>query len=239
MRLNQFLAAAGITSRRAADALIAEGLVTVNGKPCTDFHYRPTGRDYVKVAGKLVRQPASVYIALNKPAGFVCTRRDPHATDTIFDLLPPKFASLFYVGRLDAPSEGLLLLSNNGDFVQRMTHPRFAMEKEYEVTVNKPVTPEVTPRLLRGVVLDGKRAKAVRVRQLSPVRLRIVLDQGINREIRRMLEQFGFRVKRLRRIRIGDLKLHDLPVGKWRTLTPEEVLKLTERATFPARSRNR
>jgi pseudouridine synthase len=238
VRLNQFLAAAGIASRRGADTLIAAGRVTVNGERCIDFHYRPTQRDYVKVDGKLVRQPASVYIALNKPAGFVCTRRDPHATDTIFDLLPGKFASLFYVGRLDAPTEGLLLLTNNGDFVQRMTHPRFAIEKEYDVTLDKPVAPELSRGLLRGVLLDGKRAHAVQVHQLSPVRLRVVLKQGINRQIRRMLEHFGFRVKRLKRIRIGDLKLHDLPVAKWRALTSGEVRKLTAGTNRPSQYRS-
>ena len=133
MRLNRFLAATGITSRRGADELIAAGRVTVNGKPCTDFHFQPGPTDHVKVDGKLIHQRAPVHILLNKPRGFVCTRRDPHIMDTIYDLLPSEFSSLAYVGRLDAQSEGLLLLTNDGELTQRLTHPRFKIEKEYEV----------------------------------------------------------------------------------------------------------
>src|SRR5436305_881413 len=213
MRLNRFLAAAGITSRRGADELIAAGRVTVNGKACTDFHYQPASTDHVKVDGRLIQQRAPVYLAFNKPAGFVCTRRDRHATDTIFDLLPPKFSSLTYAGRLDAQSEGLLLLTNDGDFAQRLTHPRFRIEKEYEVTLERVASSDLPQRLSRGVVLDGKRARAKRVQQLSPTRLRIVLEQGINRQIRRMLERFGFHTKKLARIRTGHLRLGDLPRG--------------------------
>src|SRR5438552_3891466 len=136
VRLNRFLAAAGIASRRQADELIAQGRVTVNGRRCNDFHYQPGPGDHVKVDDKLISHKTQVYLALNKPRGFVCTQRDLHATDTIFDLLPPKFSRLFHVGRLDAQSEGLLLLTNDGDFVQRLTHPRFKIEKEYEVKLD-------------------------------------------------------------------------------------------------------
>jgi len=235
VRLNQFLAAAGIASRRGADRLIAEGRVTVNGKQCTDFHYRPEATDHVKVEGKLIRQGARIYLAMNKPAGFVCTRHDPHASDTIFDLLPPKFSSLFYVGRLDVSSEGLLLLSNDGEFAQRLAHPRFHIEKEYDVTLDKPASNDLGLRLVRGVVLDGKLATVAQVRQISRTRLRVVLEQGINRQIRRMLERFGFQAKRLRRVRIGGLELDDLPLGKWRQLGPNEVRSLHMRATSAAK----
>jgi 23S rRNA pseudouridine2605 synthase len=223
MRLNRFLAAAGAASRRGADELIAGGHVTVNGKPCRDFHFQPTTTDHVKVDGKLVHQPASIYILLNKPAGFVCTRRDPHITDTIYDLLPPKFSSLAYVGRLDAKSEGLLLLTNDGEFAQQLTHPRFKVEKEYDVVLDRAATPNLAQKLLRGVVLDGKHARAKCVQQISPTRLRIVLEQGINRQIRRMLKCFGFHAKKLARVRIDNLRLHDLPRGKWRHLSAQEV----------------
>ena len=236
MRLNRFLAAAGIASRRQADQLIAQGRVTVNGRRCTDFHYQPGPGDHVKVDDKLISPKTRVYLALNKPRGFVCTQRDPHATDTIFDLLPPKFWRLFYVGRLDAQSEGLLLLTNDGDFAQRLTHPRFKIEKEYEVSLDKPASLELAKRLVRGVVVDGKRATAARVRRISATRLQIVLTQGLNRQIRRMLERFGFHAKRLRRIRIANLSLHDLPPGKWRQLSPHEVRGLTIAATFPAKN---
>jgi 23S rRNA pseudouridine2605 synthase len=124
MRLNRFLAAAGIGSRRQCDELIAAGRVTINGRTCTDFSAQPAEGDHVKVGGKLVRPQQHLYIMLHKPAGFVSTRRDPHARDTIFDLLPPKLSGLFNVGRLDAQSEGLLILTNDGELAQRLTHPR-------------------------------------------------------------------------------------------------------------------
>src|SRR5437588_3922434 len=236
MRLNRFLAAAGVASRRGADELIAGGRVAVNGKPCRDFHFRPTTNDHVKVDGKLVHQPAPIYILLNKPAGFVCTRRDPHVTDTIYDLLPLKFSSLANVGRLDAQSEGLLVLTNDGEFAQRLTHPRFKVEKEYEVALDRAATADLAQRLLRGVLLDGKRARAKHVQQISPKRFRIVLEQGITRQIRRMRECFGFHAKKLARIRLGNLRLHDLPRGKWRPLSVQEVCVLSSKTASPART---
>lgn len=223
MRLNRFLAATGIASRRGADELIAAGRVTVNGKSCRDFHFQPGHGDHVKVDGKLIHRRAPVYIILNKPRGFVCTRRDPHITDTIYHLLPSKFSSLAYVGRLDAQSEGLLLLTNDGELTQRLTHPRFKIEKEYEVVLDRAADLDLEQRLLRGVVLDGKRARAKRVQQILPTHLRIVLEQGINRQIRRMLERFGFHAKMLSRIRMGNLRLGDLPRGHWRVLTKREI----------------
>src|SRR5436853_5863810 len=186
MRLNRFLAAAGIGSRRHCDELIAEGRVTINGKTCTDFSVQPGGRDHVKVNGKLVHVAPPLTIILHKPAGFVSTRRDPHVRDTVFDLLPAKFSRLFNIGRLDAQTEGLLLLTSDGELAERLTHPRYKVEKEYEATLDRPWDPAHGPKLLRGIVLDGQRAKVARLHRLSPTRLRIVLRQGINRQIRRM-----------------------------------------------------
>ena len=236
VRLNRFLAATGVASRRGADQLIAAGRVTVNGKPCTDFHFQPRPTDHVKIDGKLIHQRAPVHILLNKPRGFVCTRRDPHVTDTVYNLLPFKFSSLAYVGRLDAQSEGLLLLTNNGELTQRLTHPRFKIEKEYEVVLGRAANLDLAQRLLRGVVLDGKRARAKRVQQISPTHLRIVLEQGINRQIRRMLERFGFHAKTLSRIRMGNLRLGDLPLGHWRPLTKREIDVISSESRSPART---
>jgi 23S rRNA pseudouridine2605 synthase len=227
MRLNRFLAAAGIGSRRHCDELIAAGRVTINGRPCTDFSAQPTERDYVKVDGKVVRPSQRLlYILLNKPKGFVSTRRDPHARDTIFDLLPPRLPRLFNVGRLDAQSEGLLILTNDGDFAQRLTHPRHQVEKEYEVTLDRLWDPVLTSKLLRGIFLDGERATISSLQQIGPTRVRVVLRQGINRQIRRMFYEIGYDVKKLTRTRIANLRLGDLPRGHWRMLTSKEALAL-------------
>ena len=223
MRLNRFLAAAGIASRRKCDELIAAGRVTINGRVCTDFSAQPDESDHVKVDGKLVQVERALTIAMNKPAGFVSTRSDPNARDTIFDLLPSKFPRLFNIGRLDAQSEGLLLLTNDGDLAQKLTHPSHKIEKEYEVLLDRPWDATLAPKLLRGIVLDGKRARISRLHSMGPTRLRIVLHQGLNQQIRRMLYAVGYEVKRLVRIRIGNLRLGDLPRGEWRILTKREL----------------
>lgn len=226
MRLNRFLAAAGIGSRRHCDELIAAGRVTINGRVCTDFSAHPSETDHVKVGSKLVRVERPLHIALHKPAGFVSTRSDPHAKDTVFDLLPPKFPRLFNVGRLDAQTEGLLILTNDGDFAQRLTHPRFKVEKEYEVTLDRPWDATLAPKLLRGVMLDGQRARIEKLYPIRGPRVRVILRQGINRQIRRMFYEIGYEVKRLVRVRIGELRLGDLPRGHWRPLTAREVQSL-------------
>jgi 23S rRNA pseudouridine2605 synthase len=228
LRLNRFLAAAGLGSRRHCDELIAAGRVTVNGKVCTNFSAQPRARDHVKVDGEIVHTAPALTIMLNKPAGFVSTRKDLHARDTVFDLIPAKFSHLFTIGRLDAQTQGLLLLTNDGDLAQRLTHPRFKIDKEYEVTLERPWDPLLTPKLLRGIFLDGQRAKIARLHSASPTRLRIVLRQGLNRQIRRMFEAVGYRVKHLLRTRIGNLRLTDLPRGHWRSLTKRELESLTK-----------
>ena len=223
MRLNRFLAAAGIGSRRKCDELIATGRVTINGTVCINFSTQPDERDHVKVDGKLVHLERTMTIALHKPAGFVSTRSDPNARDTIFDLLPPKFPRLFNVGRLDAQSEGLLLLTNDGDLAQQLTHPRFKIEKEYEVTLDRQWESVHAPKLLRGIFLEGQRAQMARIRSIRQTRLRVVLRQGINQQIRRMFFAVGYEVKRLVRVRIGNLRLGDLPRGQWRILSKSEL----------------
>jgi len=229
VRLNRFLAAAGLGSRRHCDELIAAGRVTINGKVCTNFSAQPGARDHVKVDDKLVHTVPSLTIMLNKPAGFVSTRKDPHARDTVFDLIPGKFPHLFTIGRLDAQTQGLLLLTNDGELAQQLSHPRFKVDKEYEVTLDRPWDPALAPKLERGFPLDGQRAKIAQIRSRSSTRLRVILRQGINRQIRRMFETVGYRVERLLRIRIGNLRLGDLPCGHWRALTKSELQSLKGR----------
>lgn len=234
MRLNRFLAAVGVGSRRRCDELIAEGRVTINGKVCTNFSAQPGPHDHVKVDGKLVRAAAALTIMLHKPAGFVSTRRDQHARDTVFDLLPRKFSRLFNVGRLDAQTEGLLLLTTDGELAQRLTHPRYKIDKEYEVTLDQLWDAALAPKLLRGIFLDGQRAKIARLHSVSSTRLRVVLRQGINRQIRRMFDAVGYRVKHLVRVRLANLRLADLPRGHWRALTKGELESLHLRGSSGA-----
>lgn len=231
LRLNRFLAAAGVGSRRHCDELIAAGRVRINGQVCTDFSAQPTDRDHVKVDGRLLHIEPPRTIMLHKPAGFVSTRKDAHARDTIFDLLPSKFSHLFNIGRLDAQTEGLLLLTNDGDLAQLLTHPRYKIDKEYEVMLDRPWEPALAPKLLKGIFLDGKRARIEQLHPVAPTRLRVMLRQGINRQIRRMFDALGYRVKRLARIRVGNLWLGDLPQGHWRALTKTELQSLHRNET--------
>jgi len=229
----RFLAAAGVGSRRHCDQLIADGRVTINGRVCTDFSAQPAEEDHVKVGNKLVRSEGKLYLILHKPAGFVSTRADPNARDTIFDLLPPKFPRLFNIGRLDTQTEGLLILTNDGDLAQHLTHPRYKVEKEYEVTLDRPWEPALAAKLLAGMMLDGQRARVEKVQsiRMTRVRVRVVLRQGINRQIRRMFYELGYEVKKLVRVRVGHLRLGDLPRGHWRPLTKSELKSLQPAAT--------
>lgn len=239
MRLNRFLAAASVGSRRHCDALIADGRVTINGRTVTDFSVEPKAEDHVKVGGKMVRAELRLDLILHKPAGFVSTRSDVHARNTIFDLLPAKFPRLFNVGRLDAQTEGLLILTNDGDLAQRLSHPRFKVEKEYDVTLDHLWDAALTPKLLRGVMLDGQRAKIEKLVPVGPARVRVILRQGLNRQIRRMFYEVGYEVKRLVRIRVGTLRLEGLPRGHWRPLTASELksLKPDDKRRAPAAAR--
>jgi 23S rRNA pseudouridine2605 synthase len=223
VRLNRYLAVAGVGSRRKCDQLIAAGRVTINGKVCTAFNAQPAGRDYVKLDGRLLQVGPLFTIMLHKPPGFVCTRSDPHARATIFDLIPSKFSRLFNVGRLDAQSEGLILLTNDGELAQRLTHSRFKIDKEYEVTLDRQWDPTLTRKLLQGFLINSQHARVARLHSITPTRLRVVLRQGINRQIRRMFEAVGYRVKHLVRTRIGNLRLGDLPRGHWRIMTKHEI----------------
>jgi 23S rRNA pseudouridine2605 synthase len=223
VRLNRFLAAAGLGSRRHCDELIAAGRVSINGQVCTDFSVHPCERDHVKFDGKLIHAQRRLDLMLHKPAGFVSTRSDPNARDTIFDLLPPHLPRLFNIGRLDAQTEGLLLLTNDGDLAQRLTHPRYKIDKEYEITLDRAWDAALGLKLLQGMMLDGQRARIEKIHLIKPTRLRATLRQGINRQIRRMFYEVGYEVERLVRIRVGRLRLGDLPRGHWRPLSKDEL----------------
>jgi 23S rRNA pseudouridine2605 synthase len=227
MRLNRFLAAAGFGSRRACEALIREGKISINGHFIRDLATIVKPGDDVRVAGKPPPRPAPpAYILLHKPKGVVCTRSDERRRATIFDLVPAHFGRLFHVGRLDKESEGLILLTNDGALSQRLTHPAHEVEKEYEVLLDRSLDAQKIPKLLRGFVIEGGRAKAERVRIVGPALVNVVLQQGLKRQIRLMFLKVGYEVKRLIRTRIGGLTLGKLEPGQWRVLDKREVALL-------------
>jgi 23S rRNA pseudouridine2604 synthase len=224
MRLNKFISESGICSRREADAWIAAGRVTVNGRP-GELGTRVNSGDEVLVDGKpLPARRRAVYIALNKPRGITCTtERD--VPGNIVDFVGHR-ERIFPIGRLDKDSEGLILLTNDGDIVNEVLRVERGHEKEYLVTVEPAVTDSFLAMMARGVRIGAEKTKPCQVIRAGPDRFRIVLTQGLNRQIRRMCSALGWRVKRLVRLRIMHIRLGDLPVGRWRDLTEAEVQAL-------------
>ena len=221
MRINKFLAESGACSRREADAWIAAGRVTVNGA-VAELGTRVADGDAVAVDGRPVEaKPRRVYLALNKPVGVECTT-DRDVAGNIVDFVGHR-ARIFPIGRLDKDSEGLILLTNDGDVVNHVLRAENAHEKEYVVAVDRPLTPEFLAGMARGVPILGTVTNPCRISQVGRNTFRIVLTQGMNRQIRRMCEHFDYTVRRLQRVRIMHVRLGDLPLGKWRNLTPEEV----------------
>lgn len=231
VRLQKFLADAGVASRRAGEQMILAGRITVNGQAVRQLGTKvDPDRDEVAVDGQPVKVRRKLYIALNKPPGCVCTRHDPEQRATIGELLPSQWGHLFSVGRLDYHSEGLIFLTNDGDFCLRLTHPRFGVRKIYRATVVGRAAPDLAHRMVQGVSDAGQQLKAEQARVLSSNNshslVEVVLAEGKNREVRRLLAALGLEVERLQRVQIGPIKLGQLPVGRWRTLTEAEIKSL-------------
>ncbi|HSJ25864.1 MAG TPA: pseudouridine synthase [Longimicrobiales bacterium] len=227
VRLQKFLSQAGVASRRASEALITEGRVSVNGEVVTELGTKvDPDRDEVRLEGEIVRPAETGWFALHKPRGYLSTRSDPGGRATLYDLLPPQLHGLFYVGRLDYDSEGLVLLTNDGDTAHRMLHPRYGVAREYEVELDRNAEPDLAARLLQGVELEDGPARAEEARQTGAKRLRLVLGEGRKREVRRMLTALGHDVRRLRRLRYGPIQLGSLAEGAWRPLTASELRAL-------------
>jgi 23S rRNA pseudouridine2605 synthase len=230
VRLNRFLALAAVSSRRGAEEYIREGRVTVNGEPSTDLATQVSPDDRVQVDGRLVRVQEFVYVLFNKPAGFITTRSDEKLRKTIFDLLPERLRNLSHVGRLDRESEGLLILTNDGDLAFRITHPKFKLEKEYLVTLDREFQPEDAAKTRKGVYLSEGRARFDAIHKINPYQVRVVLTQGLKRQVRRVLAALNYKVKRLQRTRIGPLTVRDLGPGEIRLLSKQEIDSLARRA---------
>lgn len=228
MRLNRYLALCGVASRRSSEELILSGRVMVNGRRVESLATVVEDTDRVTVDGKEVSTAKSVTLALYKPPHVLSTKKDPAGRMTLYDLLPPQYQNLHYVGRLDNDSEGLIIMTNDGALTQKLTHPSGKVDKEYLVQTNQPFRQEMIAKLLKGIPLEEGLARAVAVHSISPRRLVVVLQQGMNRQIRRMFDALGFKVERLVRARIGSLTIEHLKVGKWRVLRPEEIGKLQQ-----------
>ena len=231
VRLQKFLAEAGVASRRASERIIIEGHVTVNGETVCELGTKvDPAHDKIAVDGRPLKVKRKLYVALNKPAGYICTRRDPESRKIISELLPGEWSNLVPVGRLDCASEGLIFLTNDGDFCLKLTHPRYGIRKKYRVTIEGRVDREFADKLVKGVSHEGEKLKAERVRILATSNnstlLEIELAEGKNRELRRMLEVLGRAVTKLQRIQIGPIKLGELRTGRWRTLTESEIKSL-------------
>ncbi len=222
-RLNKYLASCGVGSRRACDDLIQSGRVEVNGSPCVNMGTRINPGDHVRVDGKRVSPNELTVMAFHKPRGFVCTREDELGRETIYDLLPASLHSLHHVGRLDRDSEGLLILTNDGDLSQRLMHPSKSVEKEYLVTANQAFENAHLDQFLEGIYTEGGKLKAKAIERLSSRRIRIVLDHGAKRQIRVMFEAMGYQVTKLLRVRIGSLWLGDLEPGRFAVLNELET----------------
>ena len=232
IRLQKILSQAGVASRRAAEKLIAEGRVTVNGVTIREMGVKADPRaDDIRVDGRRLRQPERHrYILLNKPPGFVTTRSDPQRRRTVLDLLQDVREYVYPVGRLDYDSEGLLLLTNDGDLAAHLTHPRHGVERAYEAHVAGVPDEEALERLRSGIPLDGRRTMKAGVKMLGKggrqAALLITIREGRNRQVRRMCEAVGHPVRKLKRVRIGPVSDRRLQPGEWRELSLAEVEKL-------------
>ena len=224
-RINKFLSEAGYCSRRAADKLIDQGRVTINGV-VPEMGTKIAPDDEVRVDGKLISESKEkpVYLAFNKPIGIVCTTDTKVEKDNIIDYInyPTR---IFPIGRLDKPSEGLIFLTNDGDIVNKILRARNNHEKEYLVTVDKPITKEFIQKMSNGIPILDTVTRNCQVEHVSKFIFKIILTQGLNRQIRRMCEYLEYEVVKLKRVRIMNISL-DMPVGKWRDLTKEELKEI-------------
>lgn len=221
------MADAGVASRRAAEQMILDGRIAVNGRVVLQLGTKVDPvHDQVSVDGRQVRERKKLYIALNKPPGCVCSHKDELGRRTVYELLPAEWRIASTVGRLDFNTEGLIFLTNDGQFALRLTHPRYAVCKKYVATVDGIVEREMLDKFVRGIFHMGEKLKADSARQVSKNVVELELSEGKNREVRRLFESQGLTVRRLQRTQIGKIKLGELKPGRWRALTDTEIKTL-------------
>lgn len=235
MRINKFISLCGIASRRAADTLIADGKVMVNGEVISDLgHQVDEDKDQVVVDGVRARLPKKcTTIMFHKPAGCVCTKDDPQGRQTVYDYLPPGYHTLKYVGRLDLQSRGLILFTDDGELLHRLTHPSYEIPRSYFVWTDRPLSEHAAQRLVDGVDIREEDAEEEGIAFATDIYLEkgfaeLVLTEGKNREIRRMMCAVGYEIRDLKRVSYCRLQLGDLPAGEFRELTADEMNKLRQ-----------
>ena len=235
MRINKFISLCGIASRRAAETLIENGKVMVNGEVIRDLgHQVDENKDQVMVEGKPARLPKkTTTIMFHKPAGCVCTKDDPQGRQTVYDFLPPGYHTLKYVGRLDLQSRGLLLFTDDGELLHRLTHPSFEIPRSYFVWTDRPLSEHACQRLVDGVDIRDEDATEEEIAFATDIYLEngfaeLVLIEGKNREIRRMMRAVGYEIRDLKRVSYCNLTMGDLPAGEYRELTADEMNKLRQ-----------
>ncbi len=231
VRLQKFLAEAGVASRRAGEQFILDGRVSVNGNVVRLLGTKINPlHDSVSVDGKIIRAKKKIYLALNKPVRCVCSHKDELNRPTIYELLPKEWQMVSSVGRLDFNSEGLIFLTNDGQFALHLTHPRYGVRKKYVATVEGKVEPEMLAKFTHGIFDGGEKLRAEKAFLISASKSQSVveleLSEGKNREVRRLFESQNITVKKLQRTQIGKIKLGELKLGKWRTLTETEIKTL-------------
>jgi 23S rRNA pseudouridine2605 synthase len=229
--LQKFLAEAGVASRRASEQIILAGRVEVNGQKVEQLGTKvDPARDRITVDGQPIKAKRKLYLALHKPPGLVCSRKDELGRPTIYELLPKEWGHLHLVGRLDYKSEGLIFLTNDGEFSLRVTHPRYGIHKKYLATVDGPISPQTLDLFTKGLWYQGEKYQAEKARIVSGNRAETVVElelaEGKYHEVRRLFESQGHNVKRLQRVKIGKIKLGELPLAKWRSLTEPEIKSL-------------
>ena len=226
IRINKFIAGAGVCSRRNADEIILQGRVKINGQVVTDLSTRVSNKDKVQIDNKEIKlEKNKLYIMLNKPTGYVTTSKEQFKRPSVIDLIKVE-ERIFPVGRLDMDSEGLLLLTNDGDFTNKIIHPTKHVSKQYEVVLKEEITSQAIEKLEKGIDIGGYITRPAKVKKINKNVILITIKEGKNRQIRKMCEAVDNKVVTLKRVQIGELKLGDLKTGEYRSLTSEDIEKI-------------